>query len=148
MKWVQLSFKYLVNLEIYLNLSYENTYTLAQPASLLRLWNIPKWEWNKTNTNLLKSITNNIAPFVSITWHQKEPLGCVVYSHCPTNDSYNICIHSCCLPCNYVTKSFGILQRVIKSQRVYIYYSDLAKVDTSSLRKVNATKFSEIFKLK
>ena len=37
--------------------------------------------------NLFKSITNDIAPFVSITWHQKEPLGCVVYSHCPTNDS-------------------------------------------------------------
>ena len=32
-------------------------------------------------------MTNNTAPFVSITWHQKEPLGCVVYSHCPTNDA-------------------------------------------------------------
>ena len=66
-------------------------------------------------------------PFASTNWHQKEPLGCVVYSHCPTNDSYNICIHSC-LPCNYVTKPFGILQRVIKSQRVYIYHLDSAKV--------------------
>ena len=59
-------------------------------------------------------------PFVSTNWHQKEPLGCAVYSHCPTNDSYNISIHSCCLPCNYVTKPSGKLQRVIKSQRVYI----------------------------
>ena len=102
---------------------------------------------SKTNTNLFKNITNNFAPFVSITWHQKEPLGCAVYSHCPTNDSYNICIHSCCLPCNYVTKPFGIFQRVIKSQRVYIYHLDSAKADTLSLRKVSAAKFSEIFKL-
>ena len=94
------------------------------------------------------SITNNITPFVSITWHQKEPLGCVVYSHCPTNDSYNICTHSCCLPCNYVTKPFGILQRVIKSQRVYIYQLDQAKVNTFSLRKVKAAKFWENFKYK
>ena len=75
-------------------------------------------------------------------------MGCVVYSHCPTNDSYNICIHNCCLPCNYVTKPFGILQRVIKSQRVYIYHLDSAKVDTFSLRKVKAAKFSENFKFK
>ena len=102
---------------------------------------MPKWEWNK-------SITNNIAPFVSIKWHQKEPLGCVVYSHCPTNDSYNICIHSCCLPCSYVTKPFGILQRIIRSQRVYIYHLDSAKADIFSLRKVKADKFSEIFKFK
>ena len=94
----------------------------------------------QTNTNLLISITNNTAPFVSITWHQKEPLGCVVYSHCPTNDSYNICIHSCCLPCNYVTKPFGILQRVIKSQRAYIYHLDSRKVDIFYLRKVSAAK--------
>ena len=74
-------------------------------------------------------------------------MGCVVYSHCPTNDSYNISIHSC-LPCNYVTKPFGILQRVIKSQRVYIYLLDSAKVDTFSLRKVKAAKFNENFKFK
>ena len=58
--------------------------------------------------------------FMSTNWHQKEPLGCVAYSHCPTNDSYNNSIRSCCLPCNYVTKPFGILQRVIKIQRVHI----------------------------
>ena len=75
---------------------------------------------------------------------QKEPLGCVEYLHWPTNDSYNICLHSCCLPCNYVTKPFGILQRVLKSQRVYIYHLDSAKDSTFSLRKVNAAKFSEI----
>ena len=87
-------------------------------------------------------------PFVSTKWHQKELLGCVVYSHCLTNDSYNNSIHSSCLPCDYVTKLFGILQRVIKSQRVYIYHFDSAKVDTLSLRKVKAAKFSENFKFK
>ena len=54
---------------------------------------------------------------MSIKWHQKEPLGCAVYSHCPTNDSCNNCIHGCCLSCNYVT---GILQRVIRNQKVCI----------------------------
>ena len=73
---------------------------------------------------MFTNISNNTAPFVSITWHQKEPLGCVVYSHCPTNDSYNICIHSCCLPCNYVTKLFGILQRVIKRQSMCISFGN------------------------
>ena len=75
-------------------------------------------------------------------------MGCVVYSHCPTNDSYNKCIHCCCLPCNYVTKPFGILQRVIKSQRVYIYHLDSAKVDTFSLKKVKVAKFLENFKFR
>ena len=66
---------------------------------------------------------NNTAPFLSIPWHQKEPLGCAVYSDCPTNDSYKKCVHVWwCLPCNYVAKPFGILQRVIKSQNVYISF--------------------------
>ena len=69
-------------------------------------------------------------PFVSTNWHQKEPLGCVVYSHYPTNDSYNNSIHSCCLPCNYVTKPFGILQMVIKSQRVHISEKSLTLLST------------------
>ena len=60
----------------------------------------------------------------------------------------NICIHSCCLRCNYVTKPFRILQRVIKSQRMYIYHLDSAKVDTFSLRKIKAAKFSKNFKFK
>ena len=34
------------------------------------------------------NINDNNASFVSIKWHQKEPLGGVVYSHCPTNDSW------------------------------------------------------------
>ena len=49
---------------------------------------------------------------------------------------------------NYVTKPFGILQRVIKSQRVYIYHLDSAKVYTFFHRKVKAAKFSEIVKFK
>ena len=59
-------------------------------------------------------------------------------------------IHSCCLPCNYVTTAFGIIRvmRVIKSQRVYIYHLDSAKADTFSLKKVRAAKFSEMFKFK
>ena len=109
------------------------------------LYHIPKCEWSKTSINLVKSFTNDIAPFVSITWHQKEHLGCVAYSHCPTNDSYNICIHSRCLPCNYVTKPFGILQRVIKSQKVYIYHLDSAKADSlflsEKLKQLNFQKF-------
>ena len=114
-------------------------------SSTTLLYHIPKWEWKRTNINSFKSFTNDIAPFVSITWHQKEPMGCVVYSHCPTNDSYNICIHSCCLPCNYVTKPFGILQGVIKSQKVYIYHLDIAKVDTFTLRKVCGKIFKKIW---
>ena len=66
------------------------------------------------------NINNNTAPFVSTTWHLEEPLGCAVYSHCPTNDLYNKFIHGCCLPSNYVAKPFGILQRVIKIQRVLV----------------------------
>ena len=52
----------------------------------------------------------------------KDPLGCVVYSHYPANNSLKKCIHSCCLPCNYVIKPFGVLQRVSKSQKVCISF--------------------------
>ena len=69
-------------------------------------------------------------PFASTNCNQKEPLGCVVYSLCPTNDSCNNSIHSCCLPCNYVTKPFGILQRAIKSQRVHISEKSLNLLST------------------
>ena len=106
---------------------------------------MPKWEWNAQNYNSFVNIYNNTAPFLSITLHQKEPLDCAVYSHCPTNDSYNICMHSCCLPCNYVTKLFGILQRVIKSQMMLIspYALNTSKVDIFPLRKFVA-KFSHL----
>ena len=53
---------------------------------------------------------NNMAP--------KGTLG-----DCPTNDSCNKCIHFCCLPCSYVTKPFGVMQRVIKSQKVCISFT-------------------------
>ena len=69
-------------------------------------------------------------PFASANWHQKEPLRCVVYSHCSTNDSYNNSIHSCCLPCNYVTKPFGTLQRVIESQSFHILEKSLKLLST------------------
>ena len=68
------------------------------------------------------------------------------YTHIAQLMIHTICMYSCCLPCNYVTKPFGILQRVIQSQRVYIYHLVSAKVDTFSLTKVSAAKFSEIFK--
>ena len=71
-----------------------------------------------------------ISPLRQQTDSKKEPLGCVVYSHCPTNDSYSKSIHSCCLSCNYVTKPFGILQRVIKSQRVHISEKGLKLLST------------------
>ena len=69
------------------------------------------------------NVNNSTAPFVSITWHQKESWGCVAYSHCPTNNSCNKCILCCsCLLCNYATKPFGILQRVSKRQKVCISF--------------------------
>ena len=83
---------------------------------------------------------NSNKPFVSTHWQQKEPLGCAVYSHCRTNDSYNNSVHSCCLLCNYVTKPFDILQRVIKSQRVHI--------SERSLSKKSLVKFLILVKLK
>ena len=91
------------------------------------------------------SITNNTAPFMSIIWHQKEHLGCVVSSHCPTNDSCNKYVHSCCLPCNYVTKPFGILQRVIKSQKVCISFGHSKSWYLSS-RKSLWLSFKLVFK--
>ena len=72
----------------------------------------------------------------------------MLYTHIAQLMTYTTCIHSCCLPCNYVNKPFGILQRVIKSQRVYMYHLDSAKVDSFSLRKAKAAKFLEIFKFK
>ena len=98
----------------------------------------------KINTNLIMNINNTTAPFVSITWLQKEPLGCVVYSHCPTNDSCNKCIHSCCLPCNYVTKPFGILWRVNKSQKVWISVGH-SKSRHLFLLEMFVPKFSDLF---
>ena len=53
-----------------------------------------------------------------------EPLACVLYSPFPTNESYNNRIQCCC---SYVAKSFGIFQRVIKSQRVYTSKRSLSK---------------------
>ena len=103
-----------------------------------------KNERYKTNTNLFMNINNNSAPFVSITWHQKELLGCVLYSYCPTNDSYNKCIRSCCLPCNYVTKPFGILQRAIKNQMVRISVGKSKSRYLFLLEKLVA-KFSDLF---
>ena len=78
----------------------------------------------------------------------KGTLGLCFILNCPTNDSYNICIYSFCLPCNYVTRPFGILQRVIKIQRVYIYHLNLAKIDIFSLRKVKAANILDNFKFK
>ena len=135
-------------------------YKISQVASFLRFssFNSTRFlnenERYKTDTNLFMNINNNTAPFVSITWLQKGPLGCVVYSHCPTNDSCNKYIHSCCccLPCNYVTKPFGILQRIIKNQRVHISEKSLkimSTIDspwqgTGYKRKINV-KFLKLF---
>ena len=61
---------YLINLEIYLNVRYEISHMKLPKPKLLHSWDsataLTKWEWNRTNTNLFKSISNNIAPFVSI----------------------------------------------------------------------------------
>ena len=42
-------------------------------------------------------------------------------------------IHSYCLPCNYVTKPFSILQRVIKSQRFCISFGQSKILGLNSL---------------
>ena len=121
---IQLNWPYFFNPEI--QLSYDEiTHTWAQVASFCGPWSsfnstryLNENERYKTkNPNSFVNINSNTTAFVSITLHQKEPLGCVVYSHFSTNDSQNKCIHSCCLPCNYITKSFRILHWEIKSQK-------------------------------
>ena len=69
------------------------------------------------------NINNSTTP-ISINNMTPKRLGCVVYSHCLTNDSYNKCIYSCCccLPSNYATKPHAILQRAIKGQKVCISF--------------------------
>ena len=77
------------------------------------------------------NINNNTAPSVSITWHKREPLGCAVYSLCPTCDSY---------------KPFGTLQRVIKSQRVLVSRSIWIQQKSISLFSERfVAKFSDLF---
>ena len=53
----------------------------------------------QNNKNLFKSITNNTAPFVSITWHQKQPLGCALYTHIPKlmTHTANVYMAAACL---------------------------------------------------
>ena len=72
----------------------------------------------------------------------KETLGlrCILIlplTHWISNKVINSIIHSycCCLPWDYVTRPFGILQRLMNSQRCG-YHSDTAIVDTFSLRNV------------
>ena len=141
---MQLSLAYLINLEIYLNLSYEITYSWAQPVSLLRFCN----SFNSTeylNENETKLIQIYLRVSVIILHHlyqkrdTKRNLWVVLHIHIA-----QLMTHTT----SYVTKPFGILQRIIKSQRVYIYHLDSAKFDTFSLRKVKAAKFSEIFGFK
>ena len=36
---------------------------------------------------------NSYKPFTSTHWHQKEPLACVVYSHCITKDTHTTIIY-------------------------------------------------------
>ena len=69
------------------------------------------------------NINNSTTP-ICINSMTPKRLGCAVYSHCLTNDSYSKCTYSCCccLPSNYATKPHAILQRVIKSQKVCISF--------------------------
>ena len=39
-------------------------------------------------------------------------MGCVLYSHSPSNDSYNKCMHCCCLSCDYVAAYLAIMLRL------------------------------------
>ena len=92
------------------------------------------------------NFNKDTASFVTITCHQKESLGCAVYSHRPTHDSYNNYIHSCYLPFNCATKAFVILQRLIKSQILLVsaYIWTQQKSISFSSGKVEAT-FSALF---
>ena len=62
--------------------------------------------------------------------------------------THTTCVYIAAADLAIVTKSFGIMQRVSKSQRVYIYHLDSAKGDIFSVRKVSAAKYLEIFKFK
>ena len=79
-------------------------------------------EQYKTNTNLFMNINNNTAPFVSVIMIPKGTLALHCILTLPNYGSYSKCIHCCCLPCTCVTKPFGILQRIIKSQKVCISF--------------------------
>ena len=134
-------------------LGLNNLCEIMQVTSFLRLWSSFNSTWylnenercKAVNTNSFVNI-DNTAPFVSITWHQMEPLDCVVYSHCPTNDSYNKCMLSCYLPYSHVIKPFGILQRVVKSQKVLISsYIWKQQKKISFLSETFVAKFSDLF---
>ena len=101
-------------------------------------------ETYKTNTDLFININKILQPLYHEHDTKRNPW-VVFYTHIAQLMTHTTYVHSCCLPCNYVTKPFGILQTVIKSQRVYLYHLDSAKVDIFSLRKVKAAKFSENF---
>ena len=121
-----------------------------QVTSFLRLWSSFNSTWYLNENEGYKAVNtvniDNTAPFVSITWHQMEPLDCVVYSHCPTNDSYNKCMLSCYLPYNHVIKPFGILQRVVKSQKVLMSsYIWKQQKKISFLSETFVAKFSDLF---
>ena len=127
-------------------LIYKLTHIEAQVASFFRLWNsfnstrrLNEKERHKTiNTNSFVNINNNTAPFVSITWHLKEPLGCVVFSHCPTNNSYNKCINACSLPCSCFLAAFWhIAEGNWETKDSYVtIYVNKAKVYIFPLRKI------------
>ena len=75
----------------------------------------------------------------------KGTLGLCCILAFPTNDSYNKCIHGWCLPCHYVTMPFGILQRVIKTQRVLISpYIWTQQKSISLLSEIFVATFSNI----
>ena len=89
------------------------------------------------NTNSFVNIDNNTAPFVSITWHQKKPW-VVLYTRCS-------------LPCNYVTKTIGILQRVkilcLSSQKkLWLNFQGNWKSDY--LKKIQSSYWYAVFKKK
>ena len=91
----------------------------------IKIWALifmcPKAVTDLKNSLYSTLINNNTAPFVSIIWHHKEPLGCVIYSHCPLmtlQQMYTLLL----LTLHYVTKPFGISQRIIKSQKVCLSF--------------------------
>ena len=57
------------------------SYKIVECAAKIRMHALPQTDFYSRS---------NVALFVSIKRHQKKPLGCAVYSHCPTNDSATI----------------------------------------------------------
>ena len=65
------------------------------------------------------NINNATAFLVLITWHQKEPLVCVVYSHYPTDDS-TAHVYRSAAYLAIMLLSLSYIAKVTKNQKIFI----------------------------